>query len=54
MNPWGTHVAGMNVLLNHYRSKAKTDPIVDVICRYEQKAKLVRIMALSLRNPQLY
>ncbi|KAJ5087897.1 hypothetical protein N7456_011513 [Penicillium angulare] len=41
MDPWGTHVAGMNTLLSHYRAKAKKDPIVDIICRYEQKAKIV-------------
>ncbi|KAJ5613735.1 hypothetical protein N7528_007389 [Penicillium herquei] len=41
LNSWGTHVAGMNTLLQCYRSKPSNDPIVDIINNHWQKLQII-------------
>ncbi|KAJ5390076.1 uncharacterized protein N7496_001144 [Penicillium cataractarum] len=37
----GTHVAGMNTLLEYFRAKEQSDPIIDAIHHYQQKFNII-------------
>ncbi|KAJ5711020.1 hypothetical protein N7488_005176 [Penicillium malachiteum] len=47
MSPLGTHVAGMNALLAYYKSKEKSDPIID-ITRKRQKLWILTVVCQIL------